>query len=73
MTTTTRDLHQLRAWDGRHTLHPWEAMEVHGTSDRTFLEGASGIFVTDSEGRRLIDGPGGMWCVQIGYGRVELA
>ena len=75
MTTTDRDtnLDRLRAWDGRHTLHPWEAMEVHGTSDRTFLEGASGIHVTDTEGRRLIDGPGGMWCVQIGYGREEMA
>ncbi len=73
MTTTTKDLDRLRGWDARHTLHPWEAMETHGTPDRTFLEGASGIFVTDAEGRRLLDGPGGMWCVQIGYGRAEMA
>jgi len=72
MTTTARGFDRVREWDGRHVLHPWEAMEAHGTSDRTFLEGASGIHVRDERGRRLIDGPGGMWCVQIGYGREEM-
>lgn len=72
MTTTARGFDRVREWDGRHVLYPWEAMEAHGTSDRTFLEGASGIHVRDERGRRLIDGPGGMWCVQIGYGREEM-
>lgn len=27
---------------------------------------------SDENGRRLIDAPGGMWCVQVGYGRAEL-
>ena len=32
-----------------------------------------GIYLYDDRGRRLIDGPGGMWCVQIGHGRREMA
>ncbi|MES0862504.1 aminotransferase [Ruegeria sp. SCPT10] len=42
-------------------------------NDRTFIEGASGIHVVNEQGERLIDGPGGMWCTQIGYGREEMA
>ena len=35
--------------------------------------GAEGIYVYDDSGRRYIDGPGGMWSSQIGYGRQEMA
>ena len=31
------------------------------------------INIYDEKGQKLIDGPGGMWCVQIGYGRKEMA
>lgn len=72
MKAPNKHFDRVRDWDAQNTLHPWEAMEDHGTSYRTFAEGASGIYVTDETGRRLIDGPGGMWCVQIGYGREEM-
>ncbi|WP_246097360.1 aminotransferase class III-fold pyridoxal phosphate-dependent enzyme [Ruegeria faecimaris] len=48
-------------------------MATLGKNDRTFIEGASGIHVMNEKGERLIDGPGGMWCTQIGYGREEMA
>ncbi|WP_298854839.1 hypothetical protein [uncultured Ruegeria sp.] len=44
-----------------------------GQNNRTFVESASGIHVVNEKGERLIDGPGGMWCTQIGYGREEMA
>jgi putrescine---pyruvate transaminase len=44
-----------------------------GKADRTISMHAEGIYVYDQEGRRLIDGPGGMWCAQIGYGRRDMA
>lgn len=72
MTSLPDDFNRIRDWDNAHFLHPWEAMEDHGTNSRTFAEGAKGIHVIDEKGRRLIDGPGGMWCVQIGYGREEI-
>lgn len=34
---------------------------------------AAGAWVTDHEGSRYIDGMAGLWCVNIGYGREELA
>src|SRR3546814_12668583 len=44
-----------------------------GQADRTISTRAEGIYVWDEAGRRLIDGPGGMWCAQIGYGRRDMA
>ncbi len=71
MKDATNDKAQL--WDSRNFLHPWEGMEDLGAAERTSVERAEGIHVSDRDGRRLIDGPGGMWCVQIGYGRAEMA
>lgn len=34
---------------------------------------AAGAWVTDHEGARYLDGMAGLWCVNIGYGREELA
>jgi adenosylmethionine-8-amino-7-oxononanoate aminotransferase len=31
------------------------------------------VYVHDSEGNRLLDAPAGMWCVNIGHGREEMA
>jgi adenosylmethionine-8-amino-7-oxononanoate aminotransferase len=63
----------VRAWDNRHHLHLWDAMWSFGAADRTVTAGGQGIYLYDDQGRRLIDGPGGMWCVQIGHGRREMA
>ena len=67
------DNSNAKQWDNDHFLHPWEGMEALGENDRTFIESASGIHVVNEKGARLIDGPGGMWCTQIGYGRGEMA
>ena len=32
-----------------------------------------GIYLWDSEGQRVLDGMSGLWCVNVGYGRKELA
>lgn len=34
---------------------------------------AEGVYLYDSEGHRLLDGMAGLWCVNVGYGRQELA
>lgn len=63
----------IRDYDNKHFLHPWEMMSSLGAADRTISTRAEGIYVYDETGRRLIDGPGGMWCTQIGYGRRDMA
>ena len=62
----------VRDWDNRNLVHPWHSM---GVDDADFMiaSGAKGIYVYDATGQRYIDGPGGMWNTQIGYGRQEMA
>jgi adenosylmethionine-8-amino-7-oxononanoate aminotransferase len=62
----------IRAWDNAHFLHPWERMGPE-PADRVVAAQGKGIHIYDARGRRFIDGPGGMWNVQIGYGRREMA
>ena len=64
----------LRAVDSRHHFHPFTdhpALDAKGGA-RVIVR-AEGIHLWDSDGRRLIDAMAGLWCVNIGYGRRELA
>ena len=63
----------LLAWDRTHQFHPWAAMDCVEGTDYMLVNGGKGIYLWDETGKRFIDGPGGMWCVQIGYGRSEMA
>ncbi len=66
------DFEPIRDWDGENVLHPWENSTYAHDKSRTFVERAEGIYVYSEDGKRFLDGPGGMWCVQIGYGREEM-
>ncbi|MCB1695468.1 MAG: aminotransferase [Halioglobus sp.] len=58
----------------RHSLHPWADLPGLGEDDSTpVIVSGDGIYITDDQGRRMIDGPAGMWCMQTGYGRREIA
>ncbi|MFP6808206.1 MAG: aminotransferase [Pseudomonadales bacterium] len=54
-------------------LHPWESMSELGNNKRTIVTQAEGVYVFDSDGNKLLDAPAGMWCVNVGYGRQEIA
>ena len=54
-------------------VHPWENFEKAGKNKRTAISKAEGVYLYDSDGKKLIDAPAGMWCVNIGYGREEMA
>ncbi len=58
----------------RNLMHPWTDLPALGEDDSTpIIERAEGVYIYDTEGRRMIDGPAGMWCMQTGYGRREIA
>ncbi len=69
MNTTTADLKR----DDNQFIHPWDDIAKLGSNQRTLLNQGDGIYVYDSDGNRLIDAPAGMWCVNIGHGREEMA
>ena len=51
----------------------WHAMRPHSPKASIVAEKAEGSWVTDIDGRRYLDAMAGLWCVNIGYGRTELA
>lgn len=68
----TLDPAEIAEMDKRHVLHPWSDLGTRQSDDPLVLAEAEGIHIRDAEGNRYIDGIGGMWCVQLGYGREEL-
>lgn len=59
--------------DKLHVLHPWTDLSALGEGCPLIMKSASGIRVSDSQGRTYLDAIGGMWCMTLGYGRTELA
>src|SRR5262245_60637694 len=73
MTYQNYSLKQLQAIDAAHHLHPFtDHRELRGAGSRIITR-AEGLFIYDSEGNEILDGMAGLWCVNIGYGRKELA
>lgn len=65
----------LEAWDRDHFFHPSTAMGAHarGETSHRIIEGGSGVYITDSTGKTSLDGFAGLYCVNVGYGRSEIA
>jgi len=57
----------------RHLVQPWPVAGSAGAEARALIGEGEGIFITDGDGKKLIDGPAGMWCVNLGHRREELA
>ncbi|WP_050184360.1 aspartate aminotransferase family protein [Domibacillus robiginosus] len=52
----------------------WHAMKGAAPNAANIIAtGAEGAWVTDIDGNRYLDGMSGLWCVNVGYGRKELA
>src|SRR5690606_23737296 len=66
-------LARLRRMDEAHHLHPFTDHAAMHRAGTHIVTEASGCFVTDETGRRLLDGLAGLWCVNVGYGRREIA
>ena len=54
-------------------LHPYEDLKNRGTYNRKLIVKSDNIYLYDEDGKRYIDGPGGMWCNNIGHGNKEMA
>ena len=65
----------LNAWDRDHFFHPSTHMGMHarGETPRRVIAGGEGVYITDSDGKRSLDAFAGLYCVNVGYGRTEIA
>jgi len=67
---STQDLQDI---DAKHHLHPFtDHAELHQQGSRVIVR-AEGSWLWDSDGNRLLDGMAGLWCVNVGHGRHEIA
>jgi L-2,4-diaminobutyrate transaminase len=69
------DIRSLESRDRASVLHPFTQLHdfESGKSEATIMTGGKGVRVQDAQGRSYIDAFAGLYCVNIGYGRTEVA
>ncbi|MEM7070741.1 MAG: aminotransferase, partial [Pseudomonadota bacterium] len=68
------DTQDLKRQDYAHHLHPFTNHRDLWAQDAVrVITKADGCWLWDSEGEKILDGMAGLWCVNVGYGRKELA
>ena len=70
---TKFDTPDLWRKDRDHCIHPWTDFSTFKEKGSDIIAESEGAYVIDSDGGRYLDGIGGLWCVNIGYGRQEMA
>ncbi|MBV1896871.1 MAG: aspartate aminotransferase family protein, partial [Rhodobacteraceae bacterium] len=65
----------LDRWDRENFFHPSTHLAQHarGESPSRVIKTASGVHIEDRDGNRLLDAFAGLYCVNVGYGRPEIA
>jgi putrescine aminotransferase len=74
VTLRNHDIAELRRLDVAHHLPAqadWALIRDLGGS--RIITRAEGCIIHDGDGHALLDAMAGLWCVQVGYGRAELA
>ena len=66
---------QLDQWDHDHFFHPSTHLGqfARGELKNRIVTGGEGVHISDREGNKLLDAFAGLYCVNIGYGRQEVA
>ena len=67
------DTKAIQALDSAHFMHPFTSHSDLGDLGARVITRADNIYVWDSEGAKILDAMSGLWCVNAGYGRKELA
>lgn len=68
------DVEELVRLDADHHLHPFTDHKSMSSEGGTrIITRAEGVYLYDGHNNKIIDGMAGLWCVNIGYGRDELA
>ncbi|MCK1268920.1 aminotransferase class III-fold pyridoxal phosphate-dependent enzyme [Bradyrhizobium sp. 49] len=70
------EVKNIAALDRSSVLHPFTQLKEYASGkigDPTIVAGGKGIRIEDAQGHSYIDGFAGLYCVNIGYGRTEVA
>lgn len=68
------DTKQLETWDRQAFFHPSTHLAdfARGDVPSRVVTGGEGVYITDTEGDRLLDAFAGLYCVNVGYGRRQV-
>ncbi len=66
------DSQRLAQLDLDHVLHPMHDA-AHNANGPLVMVSGKGVYLTDVSGKRYLDAFAGLWCVNVGHGREELA
>lgn len=58
---------------GKDEKYVWHAMKPYNPDATMIVDKAEGVWLTDIQGNRYLDAMAGLWCVNVGYGREEIA
>ena len=66
---------QMSEWDRENFFHPSTHLAKHrrGETPTRVITGAKGVYIEDRDGKKLLDAFAGLYCVNVGYGRTEIA
>jgi putrescine aminotransferase len=63
---------ELKAANAKHLLHPMANLRAMQASPPDIIAKGEGSFIWDVDGHRLVDGVGGLWSANLGFGRREI-
>ncbi|MGE8203592.1 aspartate aminotransferase family protein [Heyndrickxia sp. NPDC080065] len=69
------DVHEMLIdLDKKHFIHPTSSLKQQHESGAPFIfTSGSGVYLTDTTGKKVLEGMASLWNVNVGYGRKELA
>ena len=59
--------------DRRYVFHPFTALKEHEADGPLMVVSGQGCRLRDATGKSYLDAMAGLWCVNIGYGNLEMA
>ncbi|HEX6011952.1 MAG TPA: aminotransferase [Geminicoccaceae bacterium] len=62
----------LQARDIAYTVHPYTNLRQHERQGPLAITGGEGVYVTDDDGNRYIEGLAGLWCTGLGFSEKRL-
>ncbi len=63
---------EIQASDAAYHLHPFTNTHELNAQKTRVITRADGIYVYEADGKKLLDGMAGLWCVNVGYGRERI-
>jgi putrescine aminotransferase len=67
------DTAAIQKLDSAHYMHPFTDHQDLGAKGARVMVRGDSIYLWDSQGKKVLDGMSGLWCVNVGYGRTSIS